>query len=68
VCFEVKRWNNYNNRNKDRINLQILTGGSGHANKLGFGYDYGFYIIFGKTRDKIIIEIYKDGKLLNDTI
>jgi len=58
VCFEAKKWNNYDNRDKDRENLIILTGA------IKFDYDYGFYIIFGKTIDKTKIEIYKNGELL----
>ncbi len=61
LCFEVKRRENYNDRVKDRDNLKILTGGSGAANGLGFGYDCGFYILFGKSRDKTIIETYSSG-------
>jgi len=57
ICFEVKKWNNYDKRAKDRENLIILTGG------IKFDYDYGLYIIFGKTIDKTKIEIYKSGKL-----
>jgi len=63
VCFEVKRCKNYNNRKKDRKNLKILTGGANPANDVGFGYNYGFYIIFGKTKEKTKIEIYKNGSL-----
>ena len=55
VCFEIKRWNNYHNRNKDRKNLNILTIGK------RFNYDYGFYIILGETKEKTKIEIYSKG-------
>lgn len=58
ICFEVKKWNNYRDRDKDRENLRILTGG------VKFGYDCGFYIIFGKTIEKTLVEIYQHGKLL----
>lgn len=57
ICFEVKRWDNYKGRDKDRENLRILTGG------VRFEYDYGFYIIFGKNRDKTKVEIYKNGTI-----
>lgn len=57
VCFETKRSNNYNNRKKDRENLEILTGKDGR-----FGYKIGFYVIFGPTRDKVKIEVYEKGK------
>lgn len=59
VCFEVKRWNNYKNRKKDRENLKILTAGA------RFGYDYAFYIIFGETREKTKIETYQNGTKIN---
>ncbi|MBU4360544.1 hypothetical protein KKA66_01705 [Patescibacteria group bacterium] len=62
VCFEVKKWNNYKGRDKDINNLKILTGGDGAMSGIGFGYDYGFYIIFGKTKERIKIEIYKNGE------
>lgn len=55
ICFEVKRWDNYHERNKDRENLKILTKGD------RFGYDYGFYIILGKTKEKTKIEVYTHG-------
>lgn len=56
VCFEVKKWNNYNDGEKDRKNLIILTRGD------RFDYDFGFYIIFGKTREDTQIEVYRKGK------
>lgn len=55
VCFETKRSNNYKNREKDRKNLEILTGGE------KFGYKIGFYVIFGATRDETKIEVYENG-------
>ena len=58
ICLEVKKWNNYDNRDKDRENLEILTGG------VKFDYDYGFYIIFGKILNKTKVEIYENGELL----
>lgn len=61
ACFEVKRWNNTQGRKKDRDNLQILTGGENAANGIGFGYDYGFYIIFGKRRNEVVVEVYRNG-------
>jgi len=61
VCFETKRWNNYNGRKKDRKNLQILTGGE-NSNGVRFGYKFGFYIIFGKTRGNTKIEVYSGGR------
>jgi len=58
ICFEAKKWNNYANRDKDRENIKILTGG------VKFGYDFGFYIIFGKNLAEIKIEIYENGQLI----
>lgn len=55
ICFEIKRWDNYHERNKDRENLRILTKGD------RFGYNYGFYIILGKSKEKTKIEIYSKG-------
>ncbi|MCK5320614.1 hypothetical protein KAJ61_04450 [Candidatus Parcubacteria bacterium] len=63
VCLEIKKCNNYRDRCKDRENLKILTGGVGYMNNGSFGYDYGFYIIFGKTKEKIKIEIYQKGEI-----
>jgi hypothetical protein len=56
VCFEIKRWDNYRGRKKDRENLEILTGGD------LFGYSFGFYIIFGESMKKTKIEIYSKGR------
>lgn len=58
ICFEVKKWDNYDSRDKDRQNLKILTGG------VKFDYEYGFYVIFGKAIDKTRIEIYENGEMI----
>ena len=55
ICFEIKRGDKYRGRDKDRENLKILTKGD------RFGYDYGFYIILGKTKEKTKIEVYNKG-------
>ena len=55
ICFEIKRWDNYHGRDKDKENLKILTKGD------RFGYDQGFYIILGKTKEKTKIEVYNKG-------
>jgi len=60
ICFEIKRWDNYHKRNKDRENLEILTKGD------RFGYYYGFYIILGKSKEKTKIEIYVKGKKIDE--
>jgi len=64
VCFEVKKWDAVNRKDKfgvkevkkDKENIKILTGG------VKFGYSYGFFIIFGKTLIETIIEFYKNGE------
>jgi len=59
VCFETKRWKNYYNRKKDRENLQILSGQKPASDGSYFDYDFGFYIIFGKTRGETKVEVYQ---------
>jgi len=58
ICFEVKKWNNYNKKDfeKDQNNLSRLTS--------IYGYEYGFHIIFGKKREETKIIIFKDGKII----
>lgn len=60
ICFEIKRWDNYHERNKDRDNLKILTKGD------RFGYDCGFNIILGKSKEKTKIEVYTKGNKINE--
>ena len=60
ICFEIKRWDNYHERNKDRDNLRILTKGN------RFGYDCGFYIILGKSKEKTKIEVYRRGNKIEE--
>ena len=73
VCFELKKWNSSKGEEgfkSDRLKLEILTGQKLPANtKNGdilkdrygdyycFNYKYGFFIIFGQTRDQVKIEI-----------
>ena len=59
VCFETKRWSKYHDRNKDRENLRILSGQKISADGSYFNYDFGAFVIFGRTRDKTKIEIYQ---------
>lgn len=61
ICFEVKRWDNYNRRGKDRENLEILT------LQDRFAYKYGFYIILGKNKNSTKIEIYRKGRKVYDS-
>jgi len=60
ICFEIKRWDNYHERNKDRNNLKILTKGD------RFGYSCGFYIILGESKEKTKIEVYIKGKKIDE--
>ena len=60
ICFEIKRCDNYHKRNKDRENLEILTKGN------LFWYDYGFYIILGKSKEKTKIEVYIKGNKIDE--
>lgn len=56
LCFEVKKWNNTRGREKDVNNLIALTKGD------RFCYKYGFYIIFGKNRQGTKIQVFKNGR------
>jgi|SRR3989344_2177156 len=62
ACFETKKWNNYQNRKKDRKNLKILTDGTSYNHKIGF------YIIYGNTRSTTKVEIYKRGQLTTEVL
>ena len=62
ACFETKKWNNYQNRKKDRENWQILTDGINYNHKIGF------YIIYGNTRGKVRVEIYRHGQLTTEVL
>jgi hypothetical protein len=54
ICFEIKRWDNYFGRNKDRNNLRELT--------TTYRYKFGFHVILGKTRNKTKIIIFQNGE------
>ncbi len=58
ICFEIKRWDNYSGRKKDRNNLIKLT--------TIYRYKFGFHIIFGKTRNKSKIIVFKNGDKIED--
>ncbi len=60
ICFEIKRWDNYHGRNKDRKNLRTLTKGK------KFGYGCGLYIILGKSKEKTKIEVYIKGNKIDE--
>jgi hypothetical protein len=60
ICFEIKKYDNYHKRNKDRENLEILTKGN------LFWYDYGFYIILGKSKEKTKIKVYIKGNKIDE--
>lgn len=56
ICFELKKWNNQiDKRNdKDRNNLERLT--------TDFGYRFGFHVIFGETKEDVLVEIFSAGQ------
>lgn len=56
ICFEVKKWNNYDKKavEKDKNNLKVLTS--------EYGYEYGFYLILAKTREKTRGVIFQNGR------
>lgn len=55
ICFEIKKWNNYNKEGtkKDLNNLKILT--------TQYGYLFGFHLVLGKTFEKTRITIFRNG-------
>ncbi len=57
ICFETKKYNNVDQfgRENDRRKLEILTGGG------QFDYKYGFGVIFGSTREAVVVEAYQQG-------
>lgn len=57
LCFEVKKVNNYKDRNKDKENLEILTGES-------FCYTLGFFICLGKSFETTSVEVYSNGRFM----
>ncbi len=62
ICFELKKWNSSNSKDKngiypmekDKNNLKVLTS--------VYGYEYGFHLIFGERKEDIKMEIFKDGR------
>lgn len=56
-CFEVKRADSREDKEKDRENLRILT------NENEFAYTMGFYIILGSTYNSTVLEMYEEGRL-----
>lgn len=56
LCFEIKKWNNYNKEafNKDENNLKVLT-----SSKYQYQYNYGFHIKVHKNKKKSEWKIYK---------
>lgn len=44
ICFELKKWDNYKDREKDINNLRVLT--------TDYGYEYGLYLILNRTLEK----------------
>jgi hypothetical protein len=76
VCLEVKKWNNSDGEKGfklDRLKLKILTGKNlpinikngeilkdENGNYYCFNYKFGFFIIYGQTRDEVKIEIFNN--------
>lgn len=61
LCFETKMWSNANQQaiSRDKQKLVVLTGGG------QFEYKYGFRIVFGPTREEVVIEVYQDGNVID---
>lgn len=58
ICFETKRWNNRSRfGDRDRAKLRTLTAGE------RFSYDYGLYLVFGRTRQEVEFELYQGGTI-----
>ena len=60
ICFEIKKWNNHNSKvsGKDKNNLRVLTS--------EYGYQYGFYLILGKSKEKTKWAVYQRGDVLEE--
>ncbi len=56
LCFEIKKWNNKKDINKDHNNLKRLT--------TDFGYHYGFHVILGKTLNRTRWTIFRHGGII----
>ena len=56
-CFEIKKWNSYNKKAKDKDinNLKYLTSSP------KYGYIYGFHLILGKHRQDSRCTIFANG-------
>jgi hypothetical protein len=59
-CIELKRWDNYKGRDKDRRNLEVLTRRE-MPGQPAFDYKVGFHIILGKRRDDVKWNIFEGG-------
>lgn len=61
ICFEIKKWNNYDKEatEKDKNNLKVLTS--------EYGYKYGFYLILGKSMEKTKWVIFRRGGTPEET-
>ncbi len=62
VCFEIKKWNNYDKEasTKDKNNLRGLTS--------EYDYQFGFYIVLGKTLDKTKWTIFEGGNTIEENM
>lgn len=64
ACFEVKKNKPVREdaRMVDREKLKILTSGE------HFSYQYGFFIVLGRSFDESFVELYENGKLTIENI
>jgi hypothetical protein len=60
ICFEIKKNDNYDGRNKDLNNLKELTS--------NYGYLYGFHLILGKHKDKCKWTIFQNGEIIEEKV
>jgi hypothetical protein len=58
ICFEIKKWNNWNKKeiNKDKNNLRVLTS--------QYSYLYGFHLSIHKVQTKTKWIIFEHGRPL----
>ena len=60
ACFELKKWNRNEGRDKDRAKLKELT------SKIRYIYNFGFFIIIGLTLEEVRIELYQLGERVEE--
>ncbi len=77
ACFETKKWSNKNKIEieRDRKKLRVLTGielptdftskeilKNQNGEMYSFNYKYGFFVVFGLTKEETKIEVYIRGQ------